>query len=126
MFKRLPLFGLLFCFFQIGFAQLPHQVLRGKVLDKDTQIPLIGASIVLLGTDPMLGTTTDFDGSFRLEEVEVGRYNIRISYLGYEDIYIRQLLIGSGKEVVLNLEMQESVFRLVNGRDVEDLHPDLR
>ena len=60
----------------------------------------------------MLGTSTDLDGKFRIAEVPVGRYDISITYIGYEDIYLRQLLIGSGKEVVLRLEMQEAVEQL--------------
>ena len=94
------------------FAQVPTQTVRGKVVDQDTQLPLIGATIIILDTDPLIGATTDFDGDFRLEKVPVGRYDIGISYLGYEDAKINQLLVGSGKEIVLTIELQESIAEL--------------
>lgn len=103
---------LLLCFSLTLIAQKPIQTLRGQVSDKDTQFPLIGATITLLNTNPMIGSTSDIDGQFRLEKIPVGRYDLRISYLGYQDFYINQLLIGSGKEVILNIELQESVEEL--------------
>ena len=94
------------------FTQTPTQVLRGTIIDKDAQIPLIGATVTLLNTDPLLGTSSDLNGSFRIEQVPVGRYDIVVTYIGYEDLFLRQLLIGSGKEVVINLQMEESVAEL--------------
>lgn len=88
------------------------QTIRGTVLDKDAQIPLIGANVSILGVDPMMGTTTDIDGYFKLEEVPVGRINIEISYLGYEPIQMNSVLLTTGKELVLNIEMTESAIAM--------------
>ncbi|MEO1712315.1 MAG: carboxypeptidase-like regulatory domain-containing protein, partial [Bacteroidota bacterium] len=62
----------------------PVQTVRGQVLDADSKAPLIGVNLILLGTDPLLGTTTDLDGTFKLENIPVGRINVEVSYLGYE------------------------------------------
>lgn len=93
-------------------GQQPTQVIRGTVIDKDIHLPLIGATVVLQGTNPLRGTTTDADGYFRIEEVPTGRYDLQVSYIGYENYFIGQLLVGSGKEVVLTIEMQEAVNKL--------------
>ncbi len=94
------------------YGQSPKQTIRGTVVDKDIRLPLIGATVLLLNTDPVKGGTTDEDGAFRIEGLEVGRYDLQVSYLGYEPVLIPQLLVGSGKEVVLEIELAESVESL--------------
>ena len=66
--------------FQAIYAQ---QTVRGKVVDKQTQVSIVGASVTLMETDPLKGDATDADGFFRIENVIPGRYSIRVSYLGY-------------------------------------------
>ena len=88
------------------------QTIRGTVIDKDSKIPLIGASITVLNTDPLLGTTTDLDGYFKIEKVPVGRQDIEVSYLGYEPIFLRSIMVSSGKELVLDLELTESTIQI--------------
>ncbi len=95
-----------------SFSQNLTQVVRGTVLDTDSKLPLIGANITLLESNPFLGTTTDINGQFRLENVPIGRISIQLSYLGYEDQTIQNIVVNSGKEVVLNLNMQESVAQM--------------
>ncbi len=111
--KKEIFFLILFSFISvITFPQEITQVLKGKIVDEDTRIPLPGASVVLPGTSPLVGTSTDLNGNFRLEKVPVGRYELRISYMGYESYLIRELLVGSGKEVVLNIGLKESVINM--------------
>lgn len=88
------------------------QTIRGAVVDKENLMPLIGAEVAILSTDPISGTTSDVDGQFKIENVPVGRHNIQVSYLGYEPMTIPNLLVTSGKEVVLNLELIESAVQL--------------
>ncbi|GJM36237.1 MAG: prevent-host-death protein [Saprospiraceae bacterium] len=89
-------------------AQTPTQTIRGQVVDKDAQMPLIGATVVILNMDTPLGTTTDTDGYFKMEKVPVGRHTIQVAYLGYEEMIMSSILLTSGKELVLNLELVES------------------
>ncbi len=97
----------LLCITQLN-AQSPTQTIRGQVVDKDALIPLIGATVEVLNTDPPIGTTTDVDGYFKLEDVPVGRHDIQVAYLGYEVMNLSSILVTSGKELVLNLELVES------------------
>jgi len=71
---------------------------------------LIGANILLVGTER--GASTDLDGSFELSEVSIGRHNLEVTYLGYEPLFLQNILLNSGKELVLNLEMIESTNTL--------------
>ncbi len=104
----LPLFFLLLSFQLI--AQVPTQVVKGTVIDKDTRQPLIGATIQVLGTDPIIGTATDFEGNFRLDAVPVGRQQFKCSFTSYEDYLSDNIIINSAKELVLNIEMIETAF----------------
>jgi hypothetical protein len=93
-------------------AKEPTQTIRGTVVDKDSKEPLVGVTIVLLDFNPLKGTITDLDGAFRLNEVPVGRVGIKVSHIGYEEKYITNILLSSGKETVLNIEINESVEKL--------------
>lgn len=93
-------------------AQQLTQTVRGTVTDIDVKVPLIGAVVILEGSDPAIGTTTDFDGNFRLENVPVGRQNFLVRYIGYEDVYVRDIIVGSGREAMFTAEMTESITSL--------------
>src|SRR5690554_5733435 len=84
------------------------QTVRGVIVDTDSKSPLIGATIIIEGIDPLMGTAADLDGNFRFDAVPVGRHNFHISYVGYESFTLSEILVGSGKEVVLNIELKES------------------
>ncbi len=100
-----------FCLINI-MAQNYTQTVKGKVQDGDTQVSLPGATVVLLGSDPLIGSTTDMDGNYKIENVPTGRKSFKISFLGYEEVFLREILVGSGREVVLNIQMKESVAKL--------------
>jgi hypothetical protein len=108
---HIPIFFLVFICNNL-ISQTIIQTIKGKVTDAETQIPLPGATIVILGSDPLIGTTTNTEGIFRLENVPLGRYDIRVSYTGYEFYVVSELVVGSGKEVIINAGLKESVVNL--------------
>lgn len=100
----------LFCF-QLNSQNL-SQTVRGTLLDADTQQPLIGAQVVIAGSEPLKGAVTDAAGQFRLENVPIGRIVLRLSCLGYENLEVPNIVVNSGKEVVLSLYLRESTLRI--------------
>ncbi len=84
------------------------QTLRGTVLDKQAETPLIGATVQVLNIEPAIGATTDVEGNFALKNVPVGRQTLRITYIGYETQTIPNVLVTAGKEVLLTLKLEES------------------
>lgn len=93
-------------------AQVQVQTVRGTILDTDTRQPLIGATVLLVGSDPPLGATTDLDGRFTIAAVPVGRIELQVRMLGYEELTLGNLLLNSAKELVLDVRMQESLIKL--------------
>ncbi len=88
------------------------QTVRGQVVDRDTKTPLFGVNIMIIGSNPPQGAATDIDGYFKIENVQIGRVSLRLSSLGYETRTIPNVTVGTGKEVFLNLDMQESLVNL--------------
>lgn len=86
--------------------------IRGRVIDKQSQYPLPGVSVVLLGSTPLRGVASDLDGYFRLENIPAGRHSITVSFIGYENQLFSNLLVNSGKDLELNVELVESVAML--------------
>ena len=71
---------LLFLFCPAAFAQ-PTGAIGGRILD-DLGDPLPGANVVLEGTQ--LGTATDIDGRFFVNEIPIGQYEVTASFVGYQ------------------------------------------
>ena len=115
--KLLKIILVIVCFISVWLdtnAQELTQVIRGQVLDVESRVPLSFASVALVTTDPVLGTITDDKGYFRLENVPIGRHDIKVSYVGYETQSIPELMVSTGKEIVLTVKMKEQIIGLEN------------
>lgn len=86
--------------------------IKGTVLDQQSEMPVIGATVQLVGTESTNGTVTDVDGYFTLEKVPIGRNVLQISYLGYETITLPNVEVSTGKDVILDVTIRESVEQL--------------
>ena len=93
-------------------AQDNMQTLRGTVIDQQADMPLVGATIELLSTADSKGVTTDINGHFEMKSVPLGRHQFRISYIGYNTITLPNVLVTAGKEVILNIAMEETVINI--------------
>lgn len=85
------------------------QKIRGVVLDKDSESPLIGATILVSNTSPVIGTISNANGEFVLENVPVGRCEIEARFIGYKPAQLSNLILKSVKELVLTIELEENV-----------------
>lgn len=88
------------------------QTVRGRVVDAESRAGLPGATVVISTLTPVVGTATDIDGYFRFEKIAVGRHDIKVNYIGYKEQFLSQVLVGSGKEIVLEIMLEESVKKL--------------
>jgi len=110
---RFNIFILLFVFAISAFSQegsAPYtQTVKGTVLDKQSKMPLPGANVILLDSEPFKGTITNENGEFRLENVPTGRQGILVSFIGYHNAVIKNLIVNTGHETVVYVEMEEKV-----------------
>jgi hypothetical protein len=91
-----------------AFSQI-SQTIRGKVVDAVSQRGLPGASVVVLDSVNFNGSATDVDGSFKLENVPIGRVSLKVSFIGYEDQFLQNLVLNPSKQMVLNIQLQEKI-----------------
>ncbi len=85
-------------------AQAQMGSLRGTVRDDDSGERLSGANLLLVGTT--IGTSTDLDGEYRIEDIPAGTYDVRVSFLGYETEVIPEVIIRADDTKKLNVELE--------------------
>src|SRR5690554_1442110 len=87
-----------------GFAFGQSGFIEGRVIDKETQEPLFGASIILEGTT--VGAMVDMDGHYVIANVRPGNYNLSGSYISYETQTVENIEIKPGETIRINLELE--------------------
>jgi hypothetical protein len=88
------------------------QTVRGKVTDKVTSAPLPGVTVILNDRSLNIGTITGSEGEFTFTKVPIGRNSFMFTFIGYEAVQIKDIVVSSGKEVFLPIEMTEKVEEL--------------
>lgn len=86
-------------------AQNLTQTIRGTVTNEITGLTLEGVNIQIL--DTRYGTATDETGQFKMSGIPIGRYILQATAVGFDTLTISELYLQSGKEVVLDLQLQE-------------------
>lgn len=109
--KKLFFFLLLVFAAAQAFAQ-NTQTIRGKIVDKESKSPLVGVAVSLYRDSALVGgTASDMNGNFRISNVAVGRYTIVMKYIGYMPLNIGNVIVNSGKENIIDAEMEESAVQ---------------
>jgi outer membrane receptor protein involved in Fe transport len=79
-------------------ASILDGVIRGKVIDKDTRVPLPYTNIVLNNlrdSSFVMGTIATDDGGFILEKVPYGMFYLEVKFIGYEKTIIPDIAISA-------------------------------
>ncbi|MBO9635792.1 MAG: TonB-dependent receptor [Chitinophagaceae bacterium] len=112
--KRSPLlFWVLFlnlATLMIAEAQTNTQTVTGTVFDKASERPIPNVSVQLAGSN--MGARTDSSGRFVLHNVPLGRQQISFTSIGYKTITIPEILITAGKQVVLDIPLEQQISSL--------------
>ncbi len=85
-----------------------QQTIKGTIIDKDAQTPISFATVLVQNSTPLIGSTSDIDGKFKLENVPLGRHTIIANFLGYEPVVLPNVEVTAGKEVILEIALSES------------------
>ncbi|HEX6334277.1 MAG TPA: TonB-dependent receptor, partial [Flavisolibacter sp.] len=84
--------------------------LSGRVVDRATQIPLAGVSVLL--QDSSKGTTTDSAGIFRLTGLHARSQAVSFSAVGYRPQVFYNIVISAGNETNLEVELERATESL--------------
>ena len=99
---------------QISFSA----TLKGIIKDTKTKEPLVGATIVLKNTK--LGSVAGLDGSFTFKNLNVGKYELIVQFIGYKANNIKVEINSSNQflnlEVLLEEQYNELAETIVTAR----------
>ncbi len=85
--------------------------ISGKVKDANTQEALIGVSIIIEGSDPIIGTSSDIDGSYKLN-APTGSYTLKATFVGYREVKKYNVVLTSGNIAIINFDLEEELTTL--------------
>ncbi len=103
--KFLPLYIILILYSSFAFAQTGK--LSGRVIDKSDGEPLVGANIIVVGTNQ--GTATDIDGYYSILNLRPGTYTIRYQYIGYNPEVVSNIQISTDKTTFHDVQLNSTV-----------------
>lgn len=86
-------------------AQTAMGIVTGKIVDVKSGEELIGANVLLVGT--ALGASADMDGSFTIRAVPAGTYDLRVSYVGYETLVVKGVVVRAGQTTKIDVPLAE-------------------
>jgi len=84
--------------------------LAGVIIDAKTGETLIGVTVLIDGTQ--IGSVTDLNGNYLINDIVPNSYTVTASYIGYESITRYNIVIRSGGNPDLNFELAESTTEL--------------
>ncbi len=101
-------FFLLLVLFAAGPAFSQSGFISGQITDTEDGEPLIGANVLIDGTN--IGASTNIDGNFRILNVRPGTYTVVVRYIGYQTKYIEEVRVQGGLRTNLDITLDEQVF----------------
>lgn len=85
-------------------------VVAGRITDKETNEPLIGATVLIENTT--VGGITDLEGRYSIKNVPAGNQTLRIKYIGYEDV-VQQITVQDGQTTTVpDITLQSTAIGL--------------
>ncbi|MCB0664074.1 MAG: carboxypeptidase-like regulatory domain-containing protein, partial [Saprospiraceae bacterium] len=97
----------LFCVLQLA-AQ--NGIIKGKITDVISNEPVMFANVLVMGTN--YGTTSDEEGNYEITGVEPGLYDVRASFVGYNEATQFEIQVTSAKPVTVNFKLEEQSTQL--------------
>lgn len=110
--KKITITAILLSAFILAHSQSSTQLIFGTVTDKETQLPVPGATVYVKDSSPVIGTVADGNGKYRLENVPLGRQTVVCTAVGYSEYNSEALIVTSVKQVSLDIQ-------LVSGLQIE-------
>ncbi len=84
--------------------------ISGSVLDRTNNDMLIGANVVVLGTD--FGASTDLDGKYLIKGLNPGKYNLKVSFISYQSVTIENIEVKAGQTSNVNVPLAPAATEL--------------
>lgn len=94
-------------FIVYGYSQ--SGALKGKITDKFTGESIPFANVVLeIDSEMAGGATSDFDGNYFIKPIEPGSYDLKVTYVGYQTLFVKGIVINPNEISFYDIEMESS------------------
>lgn len=84
--------------------------ISGKIIDKSTNEELIGANVIIVGT--AFGTSSDLDGNYSIKRLSPGKYQVKFSYISYQNLVINNVIVEAGVDTKINVQLEPATTEL--------------
>lgn len=102
--KSLFFASFLMVFVSVSFSQTG--TLKGIIVDELTKDEMVSAKVFVLGTS--FRTMSDIYGTYKIENIPVGEYDIEVTYSGYKS-FTSKIQITNAETTLLNISLSEDV-----------------
>ena len=96
--------------FCLSFGWSQSGVIKGKITNSINNEPVMFANVLVLDTD--FGTTTDLDGNYEIRGLEPGLYNVRASYIGFNEATEFEVQVTNSKPAIVDFQLSEQAEQL--------------
>ncbi len=107
--KKIIIIILVLCCFSISFAGQTGKI-AGKILDAETNEPLIAVNIFIIGTN--MGAATDINGEYYIINVPPGVYSVRASLIGFAPVTVSNIRVSVDKTSKIDFELGQDAIEL--------------
>lgn len=94
--KKVLFTSVLVVFALAGFAQGNGQI-NGRIMEEESGLPAIGASVYVKLGDRIIGTATGVDGNFKIKPLPAGTYNLTVSSVGMDTVKLEGITLNSNE-----------------------------
>lgn len=98
---------LLFSMVPNGFCGITGKI-SGKVSDAETKDPLIGANVIIEGTN--FGTAADLDGDYFMINIPPGSYTISVSMMGYQTVQKTDVTVSADHTATVDFSLEATTI----------------
>lgn len=103
------------------YSQNEHGNISGKIQDTATGEAIAGATVSIVGINKV--TTSNTNGEFQFTQVVPALYTLKVTYIGYQDTHLEQVIVEAGSETTLSIileqkgeQIEEVVVRVARSR----------
>ena len=82
---------------------------KGKVFDSTTKSPLIGANVIIDGTNS--GAATDSEGNYTINDLLKGDYSLTVSYMGFKT-FQKSFTLTNNQTTVIDIKMDPEAIKM--------------
>lgn len=111
MWRKVTIASIVFLWMaEMIYAQVGQGTLKGKVVDKETGEALPFTNVVLtLNGNQVAGTQTDFDGKYTISSIPPGKYDLQVSFVGYQSVKITGVVISANQITFQDVKLVQGI-----------------